>query len=536
MNSYYVYRQYEIIDFEQGTGEWRSWRNDFIGSSDAPVIMSESPYKSVRNLLDEKLGLIPQFSGNDKTRLGQKLEPEARERYSDKVGIIVEPVVLRAVKNDWQIASIDGFSESHRRVVEIKCGEGAYFSTRRSGKVPSYYYGQLQHILAVTGYPSIDFFCYWPSHGEILITVKRNDEYIDNLIYQELSFLKRLRSEKNILQTKEGLSEPSAKTITQRNTSNPRQKKSNQVLIGSEEFDSIRKAADFYGVRVLTIENWLHWLRFLPENRKSDLLREIEIRKLDYQNGVIGTEAQEEKKANALKNKVEFLGDYFTSYANAAKAYGVKNSTITSWSRQLLDLSGKKRRFLVAKIKKRLAMFSSGKIGTEKEELKKKADIERVRAKKQRQNKKEAKVKARVAAEAKRVAKINERGRKKSEENERKKIETAEIRRLINRQALGLGKNSASHVKKSKSTEKDRWISEAKLSLENYASAVSLNGEQDSGRNWEWRDGLLTDRRSGHSYTNEQVTWSEWSCSFEIIKYGECLRVNAWEVFFHKPT
>ena len=38
-------------------------------------------------------------------------------------------------------------------------------ATSQTRSAPDYYYGQLQHILAVTGLDSLDFWCYWPGSG-----------------------------------------------------------------------------------------------------------------------------------------------------------------------------------------------------------------------------------------------------------------------------------------------------------------------------------------------------------------------------------
>jgi predicted phage-related endonuclease len=73
-------------------------------------------------------------------------------------------------------------------VVEIKCGESVYRKTRQYGRVPDYYYGQLQHILAVTGLPSIDFFCYLSGFSELLVPMARDDNYIGQLLNTEFQF------------------------------------------------------------------------------------------------------------------------------------------------------------------------------------------------------------------------------------------------------------------------------------------------------------------------------------------------------------
>lgn len=116
-------KNFKSVELEQGTQDWLDWRSTVIGSSDAPVIMSESPWKSIEQLLNEKLGVARTFKGNAKTKLGQKLEPQARKVYSDLVGFELEPAVLQSNAYEWQAASLDGFSDLYSHVVEIKCGE-----------------------------------------------------------------------------------------------------------------------------------------------------------------------------------------------------------------------------------------------------------------------------------------------------------------------------------------------------------------------------------------------------------------------------
>jgi putative phage-type endonuclease len=120
--------------------------------------------------------------------LGTKLEPEARRRYIARSGRDVRPVCLESTRYDWLRASLDGFAVNNDAVVEIKCGDSVYRKTSQTRSVPDYYYGQLQHILAVTCLDSLDFWCYWPGRPELLLSVKRNDAYIERLLKKELEF------------------------------------------------------------------------------------------------------------------------------------------------------------------------------------------------------------------------------------------------------------------------------------------------------------------------------------------------------------
>ena len=178
---------YTIVNLEQGTPAWSEWRSQGIGASDAPAIMGENPWKSADQLLRQKCGLKDNNSNAAMDR-GTELEPVARRRYEIKVGIQVLPACLQSARFEWLRASVDGLSADGSAVVEIKCGESVYRNSAASRKVPKYYFGQLQHILAVTSLPSIDFWCYLPNRPEVHLQVPRDDSYIERMLDAEHLF------------------------------------------------------------------------------------------------------------------------------------------------------------------------------------------------------------------------------------------------------------------------------------------------------------------------------------------------------------
>lgn len=105
----------------------------------------------------------------------------------------VKPACLQSSRYDWLRASLDGFTVACDAVVEIKCGESVYRRVSQSRSVPDYYYGQLQHILAVTGLESLDFWCFWPGYPELLVSVGRNNAYIERLLNRELEFWNQIQ-------------------------------------------------------------------------------------------------------------------------------------------------------------------------------------------------------------------------------------------------------------------------------------------------------------------------------------------------------
>lgn len=184
---------YTVVDLEQNTPAWLAWRRNGIGASDAPTIMGENRFKSAAQLLQEKRNPQREVVANSAMVLGHQLEPEARARYVARIGREVRPICLQSTRFEWLRASLDGLSDNHDTVVEIKCGQSAHRWASQWGAAPDYYYGQLQHILAVTGLPSLDFWCYWPGQPEVLIPVARDEAYIGRLLEREEEFWGRVQ-------------------------------------------------------------------------------------------------------------------------------------------------------------------------------------------------------------------------------------------------------------------------------------------------------------------------------------------------------
>ena len=175
---------------EQGSNEWLDWRHTGVGASDASTINGDNKFQSPKELLDQKKNRVNTIP-NEKMMLGTKLEPEARRLYIEKTGINVKPFCLQDKQFSWLIASMDGISDDFKHIVEIKCGESAYWQAN-NGIVPDYYYGQLQHQMMITGLEEVDYWCYWPGQKGILQKVKRDDEYIKKLFITEQNFIKKL--------------------------------------------------------------------------------------------------------------------------------------------------------------------------------------------------------------------------------------------------------------------------------------------------------------------------------------------------------
>lgn len=183
---------YIFVDLEQGTEEWLEWRRHGIGASEAPTLLGENSWKTPDQLFEERCGSHKARPTTKSMALGSALEPEARRAFEIEVGEAMSPVCVQSVEFDWMRASLDGMGWDGLRVVEIKCGSRVYQEAACLRRVPGHYVGQLQHILAVTGLPEIDFWSYWPDQRPVHLRVPRDDAYIKRLIAAERAFWTRI--------------------------------------------------------------------------------------------------------------------------------------------------------------------------------------------------------------------------------------------------------------------------------------------------------------------------------------------------------
>lgn len=182
-----------IERLQQNTAEWLRWRLEGIGSSDAPVIMGEGAFKTRRLLWAIKTGRARDFAGNPASRRGHALEGTARNAYERQAGIQMEPLCLVHDKLEWMRASLDGLSFDGSTVLEIKCPLNLRdHNAAQQGRVPSHYYGQLQHQLEVCGAEEAH---YWSFDGRVgrLVRVRPDRDYIKRLVDAEGEFWKRVK-------------------------------------------------------------------------------------------------------------------------------------------------------------------------------------------------------------------------------------------------------------------------------------------------------------------------------------------------------
>jgi putative phage-type endonuclease len=171
---------------KQGSAEWRAYRRGGIGCSDAPVIMGVSPWCSPLELWRIKVGLAVEEAQNDAMKRGVELEPVARTLYEAKTGRIVEPALVVHHQYEWLKASLDGITLDGIPI-EIKCPGRNAHSDALEGRVPDYYWPQVQHILLVVGAARLDYVSF-DGANIVIVPVEQDTAYQSELLETECQF------------------------------------------------------------------------------------------------------------------------------------------------------------------------------------------------------------------------------------------------------------------------------------------------------------------------------------------------------------
>ncbi len=150
--------------------------------------MRETPFKTPRMLWSIKTGRQKENAPSPAARRGRELERYARRVYERRTGIQMEPLCMVHDELEWMRASLDGLSFDGSTLLEVKCPLSLRDRTSaEEGRVPSQYYAQLLHQLAVSGAEQAH---YWSFHGTngTLIEVRTDGEYAKRLVEAEAAF------------------------------------------------------------------------------------------------------------------------------------------------------------------------------------------------------------------------------------------------------------------------------------------------------------------------------------------------------------
>lgn len=155
----------------QGSEAWLKWRGKGLGSSDAAVLLGTSPWKTIEQLLDEKLGLWKAtfgFAQKQAMERGKELEPKIREWYEHTVDALFPDGIATHAQHEFMRASYDGFNREVKnpdgttgRIIEIKAPNAKDHALAAMGDVPEKYMPQCQWLMMIGELP----YCHYVSYG-----------------------------------------------------------------------------------------------------------------------------------------------------------------------------------------------------------------------------------------------------------------------------------------------------------------------------------------------------------------------------------
>src|SRR3990167_1526662 len=183
----------KTIQIKQNTEEWRLWRTEGLGGSEAPIILGMSPYKTREKLLDEKVRRLTAFEVTSAMQRGHNLEPKARDKYQRESLLIFPATTMEHEEYPYIKASLDGFNEENNVALEIKCPNRYDHLTAKAGFIPDKYKAQCQHLLMVSGANSLHYVSF---DGEFnaSVLVRPDEDFQKVLLEEEIRFWEEVQA------------------------------------------------------------------------------------------------------------------------------------------------------------------------------------------------------------------------------------------------------------------------------------------------------------------------------------------------------
>lgn len=136
---------------EQGSKEWLDWRRQGIGASESAALLGLCPYKTARQLWNEKLTGSKDEGNATLFRKGHETEAAVRARLELTSGLEYPPALFEHPEFPFIRASLDGWckdAEPGKRGMEIK------YVGKDVNTIKPHHLIQVQHQMLVTGEPA----------------------------------------------------------------------------------------------------------------------------------------------------------------------------------------------------------------------------------------------------------------------------------------------------------------------------------------------------------------------------------------------
>jgi len=171
--------------------EWLQKRRKGIGGSDASVVIGVNPWKTQMDLWLEKTGEFTENEDNEKMYWGRILEDIVAREFSARTGLKLrrKNAILQHKEYPFMIANVDRLVVGQKAGVECK-NIGIRSAEHWEMGVPEYYQAQVQHYMAVTGYPVWYVAVLIGGQEFRYYKLTRDEQFIHELIQAEAEFWK----------------------------------------------------------------------------------------------------------------------------------------------------------------------------------------------------------------------------------------------------------------------------------------------------------------------------------------------------------
>lgn len=180
---------------------WLKERQKGIGGSDAAAIAGLNPYKTPLEVYFEKTGAKKNDSASESAYWGQVLEDVVAREFSKRTGFKIrrKNAILQHKDYPWMIADIDrefwDVKGQEKGVLECKTSNEFFKKQWQEDQIPDAYMLQVQHYLAVTGYPIAYMACLIGGNRFVYKKIPRDEEMIRYLIQIEQAFWEKVENQ-----------------------------------------------------------------------------------------------------------------------------------------------------------------------------------------------------------------------------------------------------------------------------------------------------------------------------------------------------
>lgn len=163
----------KIVEFNQGSPEWLTWRREGLGASEISVLTGSNIYSTPLKLWEKKCGFREEDPINPAMAFGIANEDTARQWMNRHYNLNLKPICIEDSSKSHYKASLDGYDSATQTLVEIKCpsSQSILGKARANNAVPDYWYDQMQWQIMLCQ-PKRAILALWDPDNQGCITVE----------------------------------------------------------------------------------------------------------------------------------------------------------------------------------------------------------------------------------------------------------------------------------------------------------------------------------------------------------------------------